>query len=400
MQTRPHTVNSTFLRVLLIGMIIVTAGITITLSNSTHASHDVEGDSGKWRQVSWNDNHVIVFSECGFAGRAKSLPIGDYDALRKVGIEHNAISSIIIPEGLAVEVFQLRRFGGHWYRLNQNQICLKGNWDNRIGSLRVVEDDPRNSYGFSEDYAEEASRGNCHPFTFRAFEGDAAIRFVDQTDKMTAVRAGRAIEGELCDQDQVRVEMAKKDRRAGAVLTVDNTDYEFKPWSQYDDFRGNLYRKYVTIELPWSKRDRRNIDYGKNGWGNTPGFGKRFSSGVDSGENWGNNYQGKWYQKAVAKKKSNSNQGGNCAAFAALGNHPDTGIRFLVGEHKFHLIGSGRIDRYLCHKGQVTVELAKKRKEANVVLSIDGKTYEFRGGDSGDRYQNDWYRKYYKINVR
>ena len=399
MSTKTHLLDSSFLRLLLIGMIIVTAGIASTFSNWVYASHDIADESDGWRQVSWNDNHVIVFSECGYAGRSKGLPVGDYDALRKVGVEHNAISSMIIPEGLAVEVFQLRRFGGHWYRLNQNQICLKGNWDNRIGSLRVVEDDPRNSFGYSERYTEDSSRGNCHPFTFRAIEGDAAIRFVDQTNKMTPVRAGRAVEGELCDQDQVRVEMAKKDRRTGAVLTVANTDYEFKPWAQYDDFRGNLYRKYVTIDLPWSKRDRRNIEYGKNGWGDTPGFGRRFSSGVESGENWGNNYQGKWYE-TVAKKKKNNNQGDDCTAFVALGNHPDTGVRFLVGEHKFHLIGSGRIDRYLCHTGQVTVEIAKKRKEAQVVLNIGGNTYEFRGGDSGDRYQNDWYRKYYKINVR
>ena len=67
-------------------------------------------------------------------------------------MEHNAISSIYVPEGMAVEIFQRREFQGHWYRLNRSQACLPGKWDNRIGSLRVVEDDPRNSFGYSDDY--------------------------------------------------------------------------------------------------------------------------------------------------------------------------------------------------------------------------------------------------------
>ena len=389
-----------FNRAMLFGLVAITAGLLTWFADFAHASH--ESDEGeRWRQVSWNDDHVIVFSECGYAGRSKGLPIGDYSALRKVGIEHNAVSSIIVPEGLAVEVFQLRGFGGHWYRLNQNQICLKGNWNNRIGSLRVVEDDPRNSYGLTEGYGEDDSARNCHQFTFRALEGEAAIRFVDKSNKLTPVRSGRAIEGEICDQQEVRVEMAKKDRRAGAILSVANTDYEFKPWAQYDDFRGNLYRKYFSIELPKHKREHRKIEYGQNGWGNTPGFGKRFSSGVASGENWGNNYQGKWYKKAVAKKKSTKgDSSGNCPAYAVSGNHPDTGIRFLVGDHKFHMIGSGTVNHRLCHRGEVRVEMAKKRKEAEVVLNIGGNTYVFRGGDSGDRQQNGWYRKYYTLNLR
>lgn len=389
-----------FIRTVFFCLIGVTSGLMISGSNLVHASHESD-DEEHWQQVSWNDDHVIVFSECGYAGRSKGLPIGDYKALRKVGIEHNAISSIIVPEGLAVEVFQMRGFGGHWYRLNQNQICLKGNWNNRIGSVRVVEDDPRNSYGLSEGYDEDGATRNCHQFTFRAVDGEAAIRFVDKSNKLTSVRSGRAIEGQVCDQQEIRVEMAKKDRRAGAVLSIADTDYEFKPWAQYDDFRGNLYRKYFSIELPKQHRKGDNIEYGQNGWGNTPGFGNRFSSGVASGENWGNNYQGKWYKKAVAKKKNtNSNQSGNCAAYVVSGNHPDTGIRFLVGDHKFHMIGSGTVNRKLCHTGEVRVEMAKKRKEANVELNIGGKTYAFRGGDSGDRYQNDWYRKYYTLYVK
>ncbi|MGI9319088.1 MAG: hypothetical protein ACR2QW_17305 [bacterium] len=372
-----------------------------TMTNLAHGSHEAQDADGRWQQVSWNADHVIVFSDCGYAGRSKGLPLGDYGSLRKVGVEHNAISSVIIPEGMAIEVFQLRGFGGHWYRLNQNQICLKGNWNNRIGSLRVVEDDPRNSYGLTDDYGEDASDRNCHSFSFRAIEGEAAIRFVDKNKKLTKVGPGRKIEGELCGQEAVRVELAKKDRKAGAILSVADQDYEFKPWAQYDDYRGNLYRKYFTIELPQHKRDQRKVKYGQNGWGDTSGFGKRFSSGVESGENWGNNYQGKWYKKAIAKtQKSSNNQANNCPAYAVSGNHPDTGIRFLVGDHKFHMIGSGTVNRKLCHSGEVTVEMAKKRKEAKVVLNIGGNTYVFREGDSGDQYQNGWYRKYYTLNLR
>lgn len=253
-----------------------------------------------WDRGPWNDRQIIVFSECDFKGRFKVLREGDYETLRQVGVEHNAISSIHIPEGMAVEIFQRRGFGGHWYRLNRSQDCLPGKWDNRIGAMRVLPDKPRNSFGFSDGY------------------------------------------------------------------------------------RG---------------RGKGNEQYGNNGWDNTPGFGKRYSSGVPGGENWGNDYRRNWYRQFANNQGGGNKPAKNCQPYSVSGNHPDVGIRFLAGDQVFRLTGAGTTNARVCERGQVRVELAKKRAPAEVVLRIAGRNHVFRGGDTGDRYQNGWYRKYFTVNL-
>ena len=354
----------------------------------------------QWQKTDWDSQHIIVFSECGYAGRSKNLPVGDYDALRKVGVEHNAISSVIIPQGMAVEIFQGREFGGHWYRLNQSQTCLKGNWNNRIGSMRVIQDNPQNSYGFADNY--QSTSTGCHNYTVQSADGEGAVRFVDKADSLTPVRPGRPLQGELCDNGPVRVELARRDRRVGITMNVADQELRFEPWSAYDNFSNNWYRKYMTVTLPQAGRNNGGgQNYGRNGWGNTQGFGKRYSSGVDNGDNWGNNYRRNWHKAAVvpaAVTKVYADK--DCVDFSAAGNHKDTGVRFLVGDRKFYRIGDGSIKQAICHKGNIKVELAKKKQGAEVVLQVNGKTIKFDRGDSGDRYEHDWYRKYYTVNVR
>ncbi len=288
------------LTLLLVGFMTF-AGFVATAQAEHKHNRQAKHDNVDWEHTPWNDHQIIVFSDCDYNGRFKVLREGDYDALRKVGVEHNAVSSIYIPEGMAVEVFQRRGFRGHWYRLNQSQACLPGKWDNRIGAMRVMEDNPKNSFGFSDDYRRR---------------GDGSMQF------------------------------------------------------------------------------------GRNGWDNTPGFGKRYSSGVPGGENWGNDYRRNWFRHFA------DNQGGgnkkpknNCQPYSITGNHPDVGIRFLAGDHTFHLTGSGTTNAKVCHRGQVQVELAKKRAPAEVILRVGGRNYVFRGGDNGDRYQNGWYRKYFTVNL-
>ncbi|MBX2868137.1 MAG: hypothetical protein KTR18_05655 [Acidiferrobacterales bacterium] len=373
----------------------------------TFADHN---NGNSWQQSNWDDQHVIVFRDCGYSGPSKSVPVGDYSLLKDIGIEQNAISSIIVPEGLAVEIFQRRKYNGHWYRINQNQICLKGKWNDRIGSMRVVRDNTRNSYGFNPEYtSEQPQQGkNCHPFVVRSFDGAGAIRFVGEEDKLTRVDSGRTLQGDICQKGTARVELAKKDRGGEVILEIAGNEYRFEPWSQYDDFRRNWYRRYITIDLPKKRKKKNNIVYGANGWGNTPGFGRRYSSGVDNGANWGNNYQGKWYRPVAVNKpkppkpvvSSSNNPPKNCASYSVTGNHRDVGVRFFVGDQDFHLTGYGTKKKQLCHSGNIRFELAKKKIPGEVVVRIGGKAFVFGAGDTGDRFANHWYRKYFRVNLR
>jgi len=377
----------------------------IVASNSVIADHQ---NGNGWRQSNWDVQHVILFRDCGYGGPSKEIPIGDYARLREIGIGQKAISSVIIPEGLALEIFQGVQFGGHWYRLNQNQVCLKGNWNDSIGSIRVVKDKLQNSFGFSQNYGggHGGKVKRCYPFVVRSFEGAGGIRFIGEEDRLTPVRPGREVQGELCRNGNARVELAKKERGAGVVLQIANREYRFQPWAEYDDFRGNWYRRYINIELPG--KNRSGIKYGSNGWGDTAGFGKRYSSGVRNGANWGNNYKGEWYRNTKVNEpsytssqpSSGNNSRKDCITYSVTGNHKDIGIRFLAGSQEFHLTGHGTKKRQLCHKGKIKFELSKKKVPGEVIVRIAGKVFVFGQGDRGDRLANNWYRKYFEVNVR
>ena len=397
-------VSVTTLKNILVRLVAIAA---LLVAQQAMADHE-GGDS--WRQTSWNKDHVIVFSECGYTGLSKTIPVGDYPRMGEIGVRPNEISSIIIPEGLAIEVFQNRRFNGHWYRINQNQICLKGNWNDRIGSMRVVADNTRNSYGFSKDYgAAQGPVKNCHPFTVYAGGSNGGIRFVDEENVVSVVREGQKLEGDVCKKGRVRIELAKRDRGGDVLLELAGNRYQFEPWSQYDDFNNKWYRRYFSVDLPQVKRKQDQMVYGANGWGNTPGFGKRYSSGVESGANWGNNYQKNWTRKVAAANAGSKNQSGgtassaanrNCTAYTVSGNHKDVGVRFFVGDNKFHLTGRGKTRLQLCHSGNIRFELAKKKEAGEVAVQIGNRVFQFRAGDQGDRYANNWYRKYFRVNVK
>lgn len=236
--------------------------VAMMVTSTTFADHNA---NDSWHRSGWDDQHVIVFRDCGYSGPSKKIPVGDYSLLKDIGVDQNAISSIIIPEGLAVEVFQRRKYNGHWYRINQNQICLKGNWNNRIGSMRVIPDNTRNSYGFHDGYTSKQSEQgkNCHSFVVRSSGGAGAIRFVDKEDRLTRVRSGRPLEGEFCHRGDARIELAKEERGGNITLEIAGNNYRFEPWSQYDDFRRKWYRRYITIDLPKKRNNQNNITYGK-----------------------------------------------------------------------------------------------------------------------------------------
>ncbi|MGH1540487.1 MAG: hypothetical protein ACRBHB_08685 [Arenicella sp.] len=358
---------------------------------------NAEGVLGKhWQKHAWNDNHVIVFSDCGYSGQSKILPIGKFKRLENVGVEANEISSIIIPDGMAVEIFQNKQFGGHWYRMNKSRECLPGKWNDRIRSMRVINDNTENSYGFTDGYDGESSNEKCHSFEIVARRGVAAIRFVDQGTGLQRVESGRSAQGELCQSGLVRLELAKRNRNASVILKIDGREYRFDSGERYDDFRQEWYRKYLSIDLKGARAER--------GWANTAGFGRRYSSGVRSGENWGNNYHSGWNKReevgVVTTSEPKEPEVGNnekCVEYTVSGTHKHTGLRFFVGDQEFHNIGKGSSKKSLCHMGKVKVEMAKRRPDAEVVLRIGGKSYTFKKGDTGDRFAKTWYRKFFTV---
>ncbi len=83
---------------------------------------------------------VIVYSECNFRGLSASLDSGDFNQaqLEKLGMPNNAISSIRVPEGAAVSVYEHDFLRGRAGSLYANAECLvNDNFNDMISSISV-----------------------------------------------------------------------------------------------------------------------------------------------------------------------------------------------------------------------------------------------------------------------
>jgi len=87
------------------------------------------------------DNSVTIYSECNYRGRSASVGIGEYNAseLLDLGIENNTISSVRVPPGFTIKLFENDFLLGRAGVLENNDNCLTNDqFDNVVTSIAVL----------------------------------------------------------------------------------------------------------------------------------------------------------------------------------------------------------------------------------------------------------------------
>ena len=84
---------------------------------------------------------ATVYQHCGFRGYYVSLPVGDYQTsiLRRLGMKNDDISSIRIPNGLGVILYQHDKFKGRLWQFYADIPCF-GDYpglNDTVSSIRV-----------------------------------------------------------------------------------------------------------------------------------------------------------------------------------------------------------------------------------------------------------------------
>ena len=95
---------------------------------------------GTW--VSWNiteATQATLHQACGYTGTSIALGIGEYPSIENVGFANNQISSLRIPEGLQVTLFNNDNFEGSSIVLTTDDNCLVNNSFNDITSSLIIE---------------------------------------------------------------------------------------------------------------------------------------------------------------------------------------------------------------------------------------------------------------------
>lgn len=86
--------------------------------------------------VTGSGGRVVVFDQCYFAGSSGQLAPGRYRSENLV-VGNDRISSLRVPNGFRVTVYQNNDFRGASRTFTGDQYCLDGQWNNQVSSIIV-----------------------------------------------------------------------------------------------------------------------------------------------------------------------------------------------------------------------------------------------------------------------
>ena len=160
-----------------------------------------------------NSPSVILYNDCDYSGNAERLNLGNYDSLRHSSVGNDGISSIRVPDGVSVIIYEDDDFQGEQQRIYQNVTCLPGNWNDRISSIRVITDRNEHThndqnYGNNRNYnhndrypnpanSQYDNKPRCYDYKVYAYKGAGAFRFTDKTNEVIKVN-NSAKQGSTC----------------------------------------------------------------------------------------------------------------------------------------------------------------------------------------------------------
>jgi len=246
-------------------LLISTLVIIITsMSTLTHARYYESGNR-------YNTPEAIIYKHCDYRGERDYLPMGDFYSLKQANVGNDRVSSIIVPEGMTVLVYEHSEFGGRSYKFTQSVPCLPAFWNDRISSIRVMKnrhayyDNNHRSYSYNTNnnrlrdrftnkprprpYTHHsAPKKQCHSYTVTAYGGMGGFRTTDNIKDFKHLDR-RSHQGKLCGKSSVKVELSKTHPGVTTVLQINNQKYVFAAHQPHDRLKNNWYRKYYNVNL-------------------------------------------------------------------------------------------------------------------------------------------------------
>lgn len=88
-----------------------------------------------------NSQAVIIYEDDNYRGRSASLLPGTYSTMSQAGFFDNALSSLVVPSGYRVVLYEFENFGGKNYTITQSKPgFILSNWNDRTSSIIVYRD--------------------------------------------------------------------------------------------------------------------------------------------------------------------------------------------------------------------------------------------------------------------
>lgn len=304
-------------------------------------------------------NYITVYEDCNFRGKSRALDIGRYNDVRKLNLRNDSISSVHIPDGLQVILYENENQRGASTILSASVSCLNRQWNDQTSSLEVREDsqsrysnrdNPRGQNGT------RTSRGDNRNHTANI----AQIEFSGAAMKLQRRGLWNIV------NESGHVSTFNELRRDNNVIFLRSTETN-------QQVHANIRDRVITF----FSRNGQQIDYTID----------RTSTKSDTGSRGRNSNQGNRSDSPPVGYVA-----GRCFNYKAWARGGTGGLKFYDHE------GLNRLDDdvkrgKLCHDGTLQVELSKTDLNTEVIFQVEGQTFKFSPNDEPDLLLNTWYRK-------
>ncbi|MEO7528710.1 MAG: hypothetical protein ABIT35_10745 [Chitinophagaceae bacterium] len=87
------------------------------------------------------DSRVTIYVDGNYKGQSVSLLPGTYNSMSQIGFPDKALSSLTVPEGYRIVLYEFENFGGKKYTITQSKSGFSfSGWNDKASSIAVYRD--------------------------------------------------------------------------------------------------------------------------------------------------------------------------------------------------------------------------------------------------------------------
>jgi len=315
-------------------------------------------------------DYITIYEHCDYEGDSRALSVGDYENMRGAGIGNDRMSSIRVPDGFTVTIFEDDNFRGDSVRILNDIKCFDKKWNDRTSSLKVASKNNRN-YQAPPDYGNDNRdyRNNNRPAR-RNVSGRNVSRVVfgnqvlQQTSKAEwQMSSARSRSGS--------VQLQEVSRDDNTVLLQNNFTAQ--------RVRIDLFINDVTIVNRSEQPQHYGITDAQIALESTPRGNGRIP---------------------VRGGSPNTVLKGPCFNYKAYTRGGSGAVRFH-GHKGYHRYNNKAFSGRLCEKGgKVTMAINKTQPGTDAIVEIQGRTFRFAPNEKADSFRANWYTKFVELVIK
>lgn len=345
---------------------------------------------GNYRASNDYTGGVTIYEHCDFRGKSQTLRPGEYRSLRDAGFGNDSVSSIRVPRGGEVVIYQDDNFRGSYARLDRDIRCFDKQWNDEASSISVRD----SGYSSGGDYngrsnsSSRNDRYNDHAYDGRNYDNrrrgnERGNNYgLNQVTVTTENVAHVVFDG---------ASLQKTSKRQWSMVRTRGRSQQFQ------EVRRD--RDSVYLEDKYT-RERVRIDLHANDVTFIGGDGRQQRYGIDRKIAGLASSNDPYSDEAVRPTSSSNNRRirSQCFNFKAYARGGNGSVRFH-GKKDLYRLNSKVTTGRICHSGSLAMEIGKTQPGTEVTVVINGNYYLFKAGERENTYVNNWYRKLVKLSV-